>query len=121
MVASMSRKGDCWDNAAAESFFATLEHELFAREQWATHAEARRAIFAYIETWYNRAALSAFPAWAMRARASTRRRYEKKRPSPRGQRRTGYRYENTNQLSVHIVGSSPKLHTVLARANPLVV
>ncbi len=54
MVASMSRKGDCWDNAVAESFFATLEHELFAREQWATHAEARRAIFAYIETWYNR-------------------------------------------------------------------
>ncbi len=50
----MSRKGDCWDNAVAESFFATLEHELFAREQWATHAEARRAIFAYIETWYNR-------------------------------------------------------------------
>jgi transposase InsO family protein len=54
MVASMSRKGDCWDNAVAESFFATLEHELIAREQWATHAEARRAIFAFIETWYNR-------------------------------------------------------------------
>lgn len=53
--ASMSRKGDCWDNAVAESFFATLELELIARHSWATRADARRAIFTYIETWYNRA------------------------------------------------------------------
>jgi putative transposase len=52
-VASMSRRGDCWDNAVAESFFATLEGELIARHAWATHAEARQAIFKYIETWYN--------------------------------------------------------------------
>jgi transposase InsO family protein len=52
-VASMSRRGDCWDNAVAESFFATLEGELIARHTWATHAEARQAIFRYIETWYN--------------------------------------------------------------------
>ena len=52
-VASMSRRGDCWDNAVAESFFATLEGELIARHTWATHAEARHAIFKYIETWYN--------------------------------------------------------------------
>jgi transposase InsO family protein len=51
--ASMSRKGDCWDNAVAESFFATLELELIARSRWATHAEARQAIFRYIEAWYN--------------------------------------------------------------------
>ena len=51
---SMSRRGDCWDNAVAESFFATLELELIARRTWHTHAEARRAIFTYIETWYNR-------------------------------------------------------------------
>jgi len=54
MLASMSRKGDCWDNAVAESFFATLERELIARHDWRTHAEARHAIFCYIETWYNR-------------------------------------------------------------------
>ncbi|HZS36265.1 MAG TPA: IS3 family transposase [Polyangia bacterium] len=53
MQASMSRKGDCWDNAVAESFFATLEFELIARARWRTRAEARRAIFEYIETWYN--------------------------------------------------------------------
>ena len=52
--ASMSRVGDCWDNAVAESFFATLELELIAHHTWRTHAEARQAIFRYIETWYNR-------------------------------------------------------------------
>jgi putative transposase len=52
--ASMSRTGDCWDNAVAESFFATLEHELIAEEAWATRPQARRAIFEFIEVWYNR-------------------------------------------------------------------
>ena len=52
-VASMSRRGDCWDNAVAESLFATVESELIARYRWATHAESRLAIFKYIETWYN--------------------------------------------------------------------
>lgn len=52
--ASMSRRGNCWDNAAAESFFATLEWELIAQRDWHSPAEARRDIFAYIETWYNR-------------------------------------------------------------------
>lgn len=54
MLASMSRKGDCYDNAVAESFFATLEFELLAKNDWHTRAEARQAIFRYIETWYNR-------------------------------------------------------------------
>ena len=54
LVASMSRKGDCWDNAVAESFFATLEAELIVKSDWRTRDEARRAIFRYIETWYNR-------------------------------------------------------------------
>lgn len=53
MVASMSRKGDCYDNAVAESFFSTLEFELVMRHDWHTKAEARRAIGRYIETWYN--------------------------------------------------------------------
>jgi len=51
--ASMSRKGDCWDNAVVESFFATLEVELIARHRWATRTVARQAIFRYITTWYN--------------------------------------------------------------------
>ena len=54
MIASMSGKGDCYDNAVAESFFATLEFELLMRHDWETREEARRAIFRYIETWYNR-------------------------------------------------------------------
>jgi len=52
--ASMSKKGDCWDNAVAESFFATLETEVIMEADWPTRAAARQAIFAYIETWYNR-------------------------------------------------------------------
>ena len=51
---SMSRKGDCWDNAVAESFFATLEWELIERSDWHTRREAERDIFNYIEVWYNR-------------------------------------------------------------------
>jgi putative transposase len=54
ITCSMSRPGNCWDNAVAESFFATLEWELLEREDWHTHAEARRALFDYLEVWYNR-------------------------------------------------------------------
>lgn len=54
MVPSMSRTGDCWDNAVAESFFATLKRELVDRVRWRTRDEARAAIFTYIESWYNR-------------------------------------------------------------------
>jgi putative transposase len=54
MIASMSRKGNCYDNAVAESFFATLEFELIMTARWETRTDARRAIFRYIETWYNR-------------------------------------------------------------------
>ncbi len=52
--ASMSGTGNCYDNAVAESFFATLELELIMKNDWATREAARRAIFRYIETWYNR-------------------------------------------------------------------
>lgn len=54
MIASMSRKGDCWDNAVAESFFATLEWELLAQHDFVTHAAATRALVDFIDTWYNR-------------------------------------------------------------------
>lgn len=53
-VPSMSRKGDCWDNAVVESFFATLTKELLARESFPTRDAASRAIFEFIEVWYNR-------------------------------------------------------------------
>jgi putative transposase len=54
MECSMSRKGDCWDNAVAESFFATIKRELIDGSCWRTRDEARAAIFEYIEAWYNR-------------------------------------------------------------------
>ena len=51
---SMSRKGDCWDNAVAESFFGSLKTELIHNKKYATIAEARRDIFDYVEVFYNR-------------------------------------------------------------------
>lgn len=51
---SMSRRGNCWDNAVAESFFATLEHELLADTDFPSRAAAAHAIFEFIEVWYNR-------------------------------------------------------------------
>ena len=53
-VASMSRKGNCWDNAVAESFFSTLKRELTRHESYFDHDEARRSLFEYIEVFYNR-------------------------------------------------------------------
>lgn len=54
MVVSMSRTGDCYDNAAMESFFSTLKGECIEREHFQTHQEARQTIFEYIECFYNR-------------------------------------------------------------------
>jgi len=54
MIPSMSRKGDCWDNAVMESFFHTLKSELIGNRIFATREEARQEVFAYIEVWYNR-------------------------------------------------------------------
>ncbi|MGH7648257.1 MAG: IS3 family transposase, partial [Gemmatimonadaceae bacterium] len=51
---SMSRIGNCWDNAVVESFFATLTKELLIDGIFATRAEASRAVFEFIEIWYNR-------------------------------------------------------------------
>ena len=53
ITVSMGSVGDCFDNALAESFFATLECELIARNRWRTHSEARMAVFDYIEGFYN--------------------------------------------------------------------
>jgi putative transposase len=54
MEVSMSGPGDCWDNAAMESFWSTLKTELVHHEQYATRDQARRSIFEYIEVFYNR-------------------------------------------------------------------
>lgn len=51
---SISRTGNCYDNAPMESFFHTLKVELVHRCRWATQAEARQALFGYIEAYYNR-------------------------------------------------------------------
>jgi len=50
---SMSRKGNCWDNAVAESFFRTLKEELVHQQRYTTRDEARLSIFEYIEVFYN--------------------------------------------------------------------
>ena len=50
---SMGRVGCALDNAAAESFFSTLQHELISRRRWRTRDQARRDIAAWIDTWYN--------------------------------------------------------------------
>jgi putative transposase len=51
---SLSRPGNCWDNAVAESFFSTLKLDLLYRHSWPTRAAARSAVFEYIEVFYNR-------------------------------------------------------------------
>jgi putative transposase len=56
-IASMSRRGNCYDNATMESFWSTLKHELIYRRRFATRDEATTAIFDYIESFYNRTRL----------------------------------------------------------------
>jgi putative transposase len=54
ITCSMSRRGDCWDNAPMESFFASLKKELVHHENYQSRAEARASVFEYIEVFYNR-------------------------------------------------------------------
>jgi transposase InsO family protein len=57
ITCSMSRKGNCWDNAPMESFFSTLKRELVHHEDYHTHNQARQSLFEYIEVFYNRSRL----------------------------------------------------------------
>jgi transposase InsO family protein len=57
---SMSRKGNCWDNAVSESFFATMKRELIHRRAWLSREDLRRAVFEYIEVFYNRRRIHSF-------------------------------------------------------------
>jgi len=54
VAVSMGSRGDCYDNAVAESFFATIKKELVHRQPWPTRRELSSAIFEYIEAFYNR-------------------------------------------------------------------
>lgn len=54
VIRSMSRKGNCWDNAVAESFFKTLKTECIYQNKFANKALAALVVFEYIEAWYNR-------------------------------------------------------------------
>ena len=54
MIQSLSRPRQCWDNAVAESFFASLKLELIDRRSWATRTQVRLAVFDYIEVFFNR-------------------------------------------------------------------
>ena len=60
LLCSMARKGDCFDNAVAESFFGTLKNELVHHEDYHSRTEARQSIFEYIEVFYNRQRRHAF-------------------------------------------------------------
>ncbi|MDQ3949851.1 MAG: IS3 family transposase, partial [Gemmatimonadota bacterium] len=53
LACSMSRAGDCWDNAVVESFFATLKTELVAGARWPTREAAHRDLAEYLDVWYN--------------------------------------------------------------------
>jgi transposase InsO family protein len=53
IVCSMSRRGDCWDNAVVESFFATLKRELVRDARWTTRTVAQQALAQYLDGWYN--------------------------------------------------------------------
>ncbi len=53
VVLSVGKKGECWDNAVAESFFATIKRELIDTRSWPTRSGLHRAVFEYIEGWYN--------------------------------------------------------------------
>lgn len=53
MIPSMSRAGDCWDNAVVESFFATLKRDLAHHARWPTRADAHHALTRYLDHWYN--------------------------------------------------------------------
>ena len=53
VVLSVSRKGECWDNAVAENVFATITRELISTRSWPSVASVRHAVFDYIEGWYN--------------------------------------------------------------------
>lgn len=72
---SMSRKGNCYDNAVAESFFGTLKSELVIHEDYRSHEEAKRSLFEYIEVFYNRQRRHSYTGYLSPAEYDARRAY----------------------------------------------
>ena len=70
-VSSMSRKGNCWDNAPSESFFATLKKELIHRFHWLSRKDATAAVAQYIEIFYNNQRLHSTIGYATPAEFET--------------------------------------------------
>ena len=62
-LASMSRKGDPWDNAVAESFFRILKSELVHHTLWEGYTDAHRDLFEYLEVYYNRQRIHSTVGW----------------------------------------------------------
>ena len=71
ITVSMSRRGNCWDNAVAESFFATLKTELVYTQAWRSRIELRQAVFEYIEVFYNRRRLHSSLGYRTPAKAES--------------------------------------------------
>jgi transposase InsO family protein len=63
LVQSMSRRGNCWDNAVAESFFATLKKQAVHGERFVSRQQAKQLIFEYIEFYYNRVRRHSSAQW----------------------------------------------------------
>jgi putative transposase len=72
----MSRKGNCYDNAVMESFFATLKQQLVYHQQYQTRKEAKQDIFEYIEVWYNRQRRHATLGYLSPEQFENKRRYQ---------------------------------------------
>jgi len=78
IIQSMSRKGNCWDNAVAESFFHTLKTELTNHHQFENIQEAKNIIFEYIEVFYNRIRIHSANNYLAPAEFEKRNRFLKK-------------------------------------------
>jgi putative transposase len=76
LACSMSRKGNCYDNAVMESFFATLKQQLVYHQQYQTRKEAKQDIFEYIEVWYNRQRRHATLGYLSPEQFENKRRYQ---------------------------------------------
>ena len=107
---SMGTVGDAFDNAMAESFFATLECELIDRRKWETKTEARLALFTYIEGWYNprrrHSALGHTSPAAFEARNSDRMRQHAQRTE-----------HGISTVGVCVAGATPPVDTLRRRSS----
>jgi transposase InsO family protein len=88
----MGSRGDCWDNAVAESFLATLKKELIHQRSWPTKAELRTEVFDYIEVFFNRRRRHG--TLGMLAPAD----YENRTLGPRGRSLAASRLVSTNTI-----------------------